>query len=498
MGNQTTSRAHGATAPKIKIKTQRPLRWLALIALLILVREVLLAVHGAPFAHYSDEMWQFMSKEDLKLPLKSLLYLHSQPPLWNFIFWWSNHLLGDHSLLMWVNKLSTYLAAGALFVVMRPWCSRAAALGIAGVFVFLPEIIAYENWDYSCHFTMMLVAVNLMLFSKATQAAAGSPERLRWVWAWVLSMVVLGFNRQTYSIVILLGLLGLFGVVTLKLRWGQLLLMAVVMSLPFAAWQVKNQVLFDSPSMSSWAPRNLFRIATIRMSPAELQAAQAAGCGDVTTILPFSRPEAYRQLPEVQAFVQAHAALRPLMPQGNGDMNSLEYAASSPLYMKAFTCVVKRKPMGYLFTVAQGWALYFTPASDYQFVQKGAAPWYPIDSLIRKVIYLQPKDDPRGVRDMSQRVGGRSVTLMLVFGYFSWLALRALFSRGALQAGQPQTLIFYAMLVVWFNALSNFFDVGENMRFRYDVDALYYLGIVLLGVRLWHLIRRRRPQAAAR
>jgi len=468
--------------------------WLLIVIAAVILREGLMAWRPALVNDDVTAMWQFLTPQDLTLPWTSLLFMHHQPPVWNALYWLSNHLLGDASLLFWVNKLSSYISALAVWALMSPWCGRSRATVAALVFLFLPEVVAYEGWRYSSQFTMMLLTLNLLCFSLASRAEGRARQNM--AWCWMLTMLVLAMTRQTYHVALLLGILWLVGLKSLRLPVRQLVLMSVLLAAPVLAWQAKNDHYFGTHNMSSWMSRNLFKIVSSRVPPEQLQADRDAGCGAVTTITPFAPVEAYEHLPEVQAYKLAHQGIAAQVPQSVSGFNSLTYAATAPLYMKATLCVFKRHPLVYLNTAAQAWALYFTPSTDYEFVRHSVAPWDGPDTLIRRLVYLQPANDIAREHNLVKRLQGRSYMLPIIFVWFSWLTLRWLWRGEVWQSGRSRALIGYAMLLVWVNCVSNFADVGENMRFRYDVGAIYYVGLLMLGHQVWVWIRSRRGVGA--
>jgi hypothetical protein len=78
---------HRDKVPEMKAEStvlERPL-WLA-IAFMVLVRAVLLARYGVRF-EISDTLWQLLDAEVLRAePLRSLYFLHAQPPLFNALY----------------------------------------------------------------------------------------------------------------------------------------------------------------------------------------------------------------------------------------------------------------------------------------------------------------------------------------------------------------------------------------------------------------------------
>lgn len=456
---------------------------LALIFLILAVgiKELLMSSAKIEFGNDSEWMWQFLSKADLQKNIESILYLHSQPPLWNFFYFLSEYLGFDDHLLLIINKLSTYLATYFIFRIIEIWGNKTsvATLG-AIIFLMLPETLAYEMWDYSCQFTMMLITWNLYIFSKLalTENNKNSIDHL----IWILSFVILGFTRQTYNIFFFLALIPLFGYFALKIKLKTLILYMAVVSIPFLAWQGKNLYYFDDASMSSWSGRNLFRMASLRLTEEELKLATLQGCDNIINSEPFLTSEKPLNQNAKGDVNQKQSIIQHKMPEGNSNSNTLDFLSGSRLYKEGFICVIKKYPHGYFLSLVQSWALYFTPVTDYLYVKKYVAPWSDINYFINKYVYLQPIADLPGVKSFTDRAFSRSITAIFIFILFSVITLRLLSS---IKIDKKQFIIVYATILVWVNSLSNFFDAGENMRFRYDVNGIYYLGL-LYSISLLH------------
>lgn len=471
--------------------------WPWLIIALIALREWALWQFGPGPQDNRHDLMQLLTVQDMQMPWSSMLFMHHQPPLWCVLERLSHDLFGDQTLLFLINKAGSYITALCVRQVLLPWAGTTRANLAALAFLLLPETAIYEAWDYSSHFIMMLVAVNIFVFSMMVRHPA---QRARWAWGWVLNFLVLAFTRQTYAIFVLIPVLWAFGTLALQLPRRTLLMMTLVLAAPVLAWQGKNAWLFGTSSMSSWATQNFYKIAIARLTPDQLKAAEAAGCGPVTTITPFSQPLVYEAIPQVQAYVAAHQHLAPLMPQGVARFNSLLLPAAAPLYKDALVCILQRHPLRYLLAVSHAWGMYFAPSSDYFGVKPIAQSWPRLDKAVRLAVYWQPFDDPPHERNAFKRLAGRSLMLLIVFGYFSVLALRSLMDAlkarqdgSGSQGGMPRRriILVYVMALVMVNGLSNFADFGENMRFRYEVAFAYHLGIVLLYARAWDFLAQR-------
>lgn len=459
--------------PELQISKNRALIFLILA---IGIKELLMWNAKINYGTDSQWMWQFLSIADLEKDISSIYYLHSQPPLWNFFYYISNYLGFENHLLLAINKISSYLSAYFILRILELWGNKIsiATLG-AVIFLMLPETIAYEMWDYSCQFTMMLITWNLFIFSKIalTENNKSSIEYL----IWILSFAILGFTRQTYSIFFFLVLIPFFSYFALNIKYKKIILCMALISIPFLAWQGKNLYFFGDASMSSWGGRNLFRMASLRLTNEELKLASSQGCNNIINTDPFNSTQMSFHQNAVKNNDQRQARMKQEMPTGNSSSNTFEFLSGSRLYMEGFICVVNKYPHGYFLSLVQSWALYFTPVTDYLYVKKYVGPWIELNSFINKYIYLQPHVDSPGIKSFTARALSRSFTAIFIFLFFSVVSIRLLQSK---TINKKEYIVIYATTLVWINSLSNFFDAGENMRFRYDLNAVYYLSLFYL------------------
>ena len=137
---------------------EKPL-WVA-IAFMLLVRAVLVVRYGVSF-EISDKLWQLLDADVLRTdPVRSLYFLHAQPPLFNALYAVSLKLPagGGPIFLQTIYILSsiTMVVVFHFFLRRFGYGAVAAAVGAAG-FSILPQVLLYENMFQYAHLEATLV-----------------------------------------------------------------------------------------------------------------------------------------------------------------------------------------------------------------------------------------------------------------------------------------------------------------------------------------------------
>lgn len=175
---------------------ERPL-WVA-IAFMVLVRAVMLTRYGVRF-EISDTLWQLLDSEVLRTEaLRSLYFLHAQPPLFNALFAASLQMPGPTGplFLQAIYLLSTLVMMVVFHFFLRRFGYGvwAAALGTA-VFSILPQVLLYENVFQYAHLEAVLTLC--AMFFAATWL---SRHRLRSYIGLALCLVTLAFLRSLFHL----------------------------------------------------------------------------------------------------------------------------------------------------------------------------------------------------------------------------------------------------------------------------------------------------------
>jgi hypothetical protein len=458
----------------------------SIVFLFYVVLRELVSLYFFRLSYRTDSTWmlQFLSLNDLNKGPFNLFYLHNQPPVWNLLYWLSFQLFGSNLLLILINKASTYFSVWLMHLLLSPYVnSKSKSFLLALFFGMLPELFYYELWDYSSNFTMFLILLNAYYFRRVLLNLHLSYRRYLLLFS--LSLSLLSLTRQTYDVMIICVIFVFFFGVILRINTKLLLVTIFITVSPAVAWKLKNKVLFDKFTMSSWAPMNLYRMASLRLTNDELTNLENDSFADIVSIGPFKSIEEYIKINDNIS----NSSLRidsSKVPFCNFGSNSITYLNLSDEFGNRARELLLMYPRGYLLALVQSWALYFNPTSDYSVLNYNSSSFKAYKAMVNRYFYLQPFEESFGNKNWKKRVFSRSFLSIGVFIYVISISISILFKR---RKSIDEVFLLYITSFILINSLSNFFDSGENMRFRYDVNALYIFSLYLIGLRLWRRLK---------
>jgi hypothetical protein len=464
--------------------------WLAAIAVPFLLSRLLCWALGLrfdldPLRHF----WQLLDPLLLRTRLgESLLYLHSQPPLYNLLL---GAVLKAAPGFEGVAFTAIYTLLGlglalALFALMRRMgVAPGLALALTLAFSLSPAAVLYESYlFYTYPLAALLCFAGLSLHRYL--AEGGSRDG-------ALFFGLVGAAVLTKGLFHLAWLLAIVAAVAAGRRaeWRRVLLLSAVPVVLAMGWYAKNLALFGSFTGSSWLGMNLARVLELAVPEGERRQLVSAGVVSQLAMKP-----AFRALEE-------YGELRPRVPRtgvpaldqerkstGPANFNHLAYVALSRRYLDDDVSLIKGVPRAYLRAVAFSHFFYLLPATDYPFERRNLEVMrMPID-LFDRFLYGRPSGiDQSG--GMMRFAVGLAVGIPLLLGYGLLVLLRpARGERG--EAPFRGTLLFIWSTAVYVMLVGNALEIGENNRFRFETDPFF---MVLLGLLLTDLWRRLRPQA---
>ena len=246
----------------------RPLRhWhLPVLVLLFIASRAWMAHAGVRFdASPLDYYWQYadpkLLREDL---LRTVFYLHSQPPLFNLwlgcvlklfplhyavAFSWTFYGLG---LLLTVTMFS-------LLVLLR--VPRWLAFVLTAVFIMSPDVILYERWLFYEYPAMVLMALLTYLFcrfvAKGELWCAGATATV----AAILSLTIASFHPLWVAFVVAAMCL------LRRYEWRRVLLWCALPLVVVAGAGVKQRVVFGHWGMATWHTTIALSLTTVLQVP---------------------------------------------------------------------------------------------------------------------------------------------------------------------------------------------------------------------------------------
>ncbi len=399
----------------------------------------------------SEYMMQTVSVADLRgEPLRSLFYLHIQPPLFDalraVLVAANGDVVEDGALMRAVDHglyacwALAYGAAVALVYVFlaRLGGSRSALVG-AGLFALHPATLFYATLLDSTFVSALFV---LWLGYELWRLGPGRGSTVRLA----LSFLLLFFTRSLAQWPLLALLAPVLWLRGCERRRALRLLAAL--GLVIGLFLAKQAALFGLTITSSFGPNSFCR-------------GLSAYCPGTTPV------ELPRALPPPSA---ASALRRTEKLNGEYNYNQLAFLQRSFSQMREYRELLRRLSIGELLTLmARNTAFWLRPSSSYSaHVLVDGLPWRaPFDFLL----------------------SGLPLVASLCGASLAWLRaawpLRAALARG----------LALALPVLYFAATSIVFECGENMRYKFFVEPLLCVFLWSQASHAWS--RLRAPGVAA-
>lgn len=407
-------------------------------------------------------------REDL---LRSLWWLHAQPPLFNLFLGIGEKLFTDlhlgFGLVFRAASLALVLALRALlrrFGVRRGW-----ALGASLLFLASPALLYCECWLYYTLFEALLLVLACLGFARLLERPTVGRLAAYLACATSLCLLRSTFQPAWLLAVALVPVAVLPGLRRARAAWGVLALLL----LPPLAWCAKNRAVFGFFGTSSWAGMHLLRVTAGDVTPEErLALVQEGTVSPLALVRPFGElPEYPREWTDVPK--RGHPAVdAPTKIFGMNNYNHVAYVGIARRLQADSAVLARRHPGALLSAWRRGWALFFEPTETYPLFAAwkvaGAETWRGF--FDRFVLWTLPA-----------ALGGMSVLFLLAF--FVALpacgiaAARRLAVGNALSA--DPTVLFAAANLLYVALVSNAVDLGENQRFKFTVEPLLWAFLAL-------------------
>ncbi len=476
---------------------------------------------------------QYLEVEDLQHRLgESLWYLHTQPPLFN----------GLIGIVLKVSPVAPghtfhalWLACGLALVAVVYLLLRRLGVprwwGVAATIVICcsPTVVLYENWLYYEY--PLTLAITAIALAAAHWATGGRLASLATV------ALLLGACVLTRSLLNPLWYVGVIALVLLARRptgqWGRALLIVAAPLVLIGLIIVKNQVLFQSPSLSSWSGWNLQRVTVDELPDDVKQRLIADGTLTPLATYPVFLPtDKYAAVvaPCTPAHPDVAVLADPTKPSsGFENWNNECYLPITREALHNALAAARAEPRATGRAVVGSFQIWAESSSQYAFVYDNRLKIDAIDQPYRQLILVDIPWNPPVKTNAGWWIpigtpGGRwrfSLTIVVltiasvVAGLAAlWHLLRrrtpsagaAADDRGeqdptgaAAVRGTDAAVAVIGFTVLMVTVVGNIFEIGENNRFRFMVEPITLVIGVWLLTRLIRAIatRRSRPGAGA-
>lgn len=482
-------------------------QWFLVLVLAFVVSRCVAAWAGLRFeAGYIDWYWQFIDphllREDL---LRSLFYLHSQPPLFNLFAGAVLQLFPGGSSLVFgaayfmlglVLCVSSYLVLVTLKV--RP---RLAAI-VVGVLIVGSASLLYEHaliYTYPVAVLLVVALAPLILFLRSGRSA--------WGVLFFLTLAAVCLTRSLFHLVWLIACVGIvFGAASTRRDMRRRVIGAALPALVLVSMvYMKNFWLFDSPAASSWLGMSLFPMASRHVEPAELEALHESGTiselfevllrEGTTFVKVDSFPPRFISAPTTGVPVldeKTRSGTHPILGSAVPNFNHLSYVAISRQYFDDALAVLVSHPIAYGRSVAENLALFARPSESFfgDSWSRNAAVLSPYTRAYDLVVKgsIPERASAADGRTLSDRWRGKGFFQVILFPVVvvgSWrLAWRSRLHRPVL-AG---VLLFANFNVVYTAVAANLLNFGESHRMFFLIEPSLFL---LLALNMHEYLSRR-------
>jgi hypothetical protein len=233
---------------------------------------------GIPFVVLDD--MHFLDAKGLVDDLfGSMLYLHSQPPLMNFIkgvvhiFWPVSYALAFEFFYFILGAASVILL---MLSMQRLDISKGIRIAVCVVLCSFPTFYIYAMWAYTTHIEFFLSAVAIYFFTGFYTADSNKSARSS-VLKLFLTLGILGLLHARWHLVVILGLAFIMLFLENSVRRKQIMYACIVGMLPLFMWYSKNHLLFGFWGASSWMGTNVVQVASMTADKASIDEMKLKG-----------------------------------------------------------------------------------------------------------------------------------------------------------------------------------------------------------------------------
>ena len=455
---------------------------------------LLVCLTGQRFdAGYLGYGWQLIPWDILSSdPLRSVWYLHVQPPLWNL-------LLGDTAWLSPFGDAKTLQVLMALIGIAGAWLaaelgerlglSRRAALVVALIATLNPEVLkgAFEP-TYELAVGVLLLAV---LVAVVDLGSTTNVRRALLVLATLVTATTMtrSLYHPVWAVIIVV-----FGLWLLRRRIDRRTIIAVL-AIPIVViggWMAKNQYLYGEPTLSSWFGMNLQRAVIPVLPKDDLDHLYATGeVSQIAMIGPFGRYDLYADTMPPCEPKHDHRSVTEPMRRTDELSPNFNYECFLPIFAQAGDdawTVIREYPgawlKGRMWSLRTTFAVSLNPRDSESFVMRGLDTVYSVGRLDMGGVL---STSGWGTPIYGQLEAPVDFGLVLIPMYGSvivlgaWSVIKRLLRRGL---GPLDPVLAVAAFTVAFTILVGAVaELGEQARFRTMTDPIVTVVVIALVVR---------------
>jgi hypothetical protein len=415
---------------------------------------------------------QYLDPELLKTDLVgSIFYLHSQPPLFNFFIGLIENIIPTYAEQFWlivflIIGLFTSIYLYKLMLIIG--VNKAISVILTSLYMISPSTILYENLFFYTHIIVFLLLISA--YSLINFIISRKPAQLILHFSFLsLCSLITGF----FHIVWLIGLIFL-PYNSLKNERPAILKSAFIPFIIVFALYMKNFILFDNFSASSWFGMNLSKISVHQIPLEERQTlVKENKLSELSVLPPFPSSEL---LENNNNFIYSNTGV-PVLDQinkssGRTNFNNSLYLGISKKAFKDSKQAIINFPEYYVEGVRKSFEIYFSPPSNYKVLTNNSNKIQNYIRFFNAFIYGHARSTSIGIYSII------IIPLLILFGFLESTVWKK-------DPGRRIIIYFMLINVLFVMIVGNLFEIGENNRFRYYTEIFYFvlMGMVLTRFR---------------
>lgn len=480
-------------------------RWLLAVAGAFVISRGAYAAAGVRFdagalhpMSVHEVQWQLLPPDLLNHDLwRSLWNLHSQPPLYNLFCGLLVQLPGAWqvpvaAVAFMLLGLTLALVTFLLLTDLGVRDSRAFAITVLAL--GNPAVVLFENWLSWSYPTAVLLTAGTYLFVRWS-----STKRVRYATTAMACFAAVVLLDATFQWPWLLAVAVLV-ITACRHQWREAVVYTSIPIALVAGWYVKDAVQFGTTTTSSWIGMNLYQ-ATLQESAADVRHLVRQGTLDSLAEVPafeplnrYSSMAAHRRT-GVPALDRRTSAL------GVPNYDNAAYVGVSRRYLRDDLRFIAARPGRYVSAVTLATSVWAIPGDQYDWLKGNYRAVDGYARLYDGAVMLQARPDGDRAATTAELHRAHpsalavSWTAVLVTVIDLLVAPVAIFLRRrrdpiwTVCAAAMWVTVSYSFIV------TSLTEVGENMRFRFELGALPVLLAVAAIQLVTREIRYRRTQA---
>lgn len=471
----------------------------AIVIGLFVASRLLYGLLGLSFdSHPFPGYMQFIDAALLRTRLlESLWYYHAHPPLLNLLAGIGIKTFGEHANVFFVvcfHALGLVLALAVYALTLRLANVRVAAVIAAGLLVFSPSFVLYENWlMYSFPAATLLSVAGLLVYDYVATKRTGAAIALFSVSATLLLTRSIFHLGWMVLVVLLLAVL-------MRQHWRQVLLAAALPVLVVTLWYGKNYYYFGSFSASSAMGLGMSNITTLVVRREQL--APLVVEGRLSKYALLSRYDDAYLLFWMETPRRTGVPVLDEVMKSDGDYNynNLQLVEVNRRLTADAIEVARSFPASYVHGLLLSNRLFFSPSSmNMYFSADNRRAVRPMERIFNPLLYgvdatSDVMEQPHfGFVGRNRIEVNTSVPLIvawcLVLGYGYVQARRGIMSTDEDRKPRAIAMGFIVLSAAYLYVVATTIELGENYRYRFLIEPLF---TVLAVVAVTDLVRKLR------